>query len=102
MRENLATLYAAVEQGFASPLPAFVKDELEGYVACGVLSRGFAILQCENAECRQKKLVASVQAQFRGASDTRSLPTPPIVSLTRSTPQGDLDLRDASSPCGAG
>jgi hypothetical protein len=40
VRENLATLYAAVEQGFASPLPAFVKDELEGYVACGVLARG--------------------------------------------------------------
>jgi hypothetical protein len=49
----------ALEQGFASPLPSFVKDELEGYLACGVLLRGFAILQCENAECRQKKLVAS-------------------------------------------
>jgi hypothetical protein len=58
VRENLATLYAAVEQGFASPLPAFVKHELEGYLACGVLARGFAILQCENADCRQKKLVA--------------------------------------------
>jgi hypothetical protein len=35
-----------------------VKDELEGYLACGVLARGFAMLRCENAECRQKKLVA--------------------------------------------
>jgi hypothetical protein len=40
VRENLATLNAAVEQGFAWPLPAFVKDELEGYIACGVLARG--------------------------------------------------------------
>jgi hypothetical protein len=58
VRENLATLYAAVEQGFASPLGSFVKDELEGYLACGVLARGSATMQCENAECRQKKLVA--------------------------------------------
>jgi hypothetical protein len=54
VRENLATLYAAVEQGFASPLPTFPKDELEGYLACGVLARGFAIVQCESAECRQR------------------------------------------------
>ena len=40
VRENLLTLYAAAEQGFESPLPAFVRDELEGYVACGVLARG--------------------------------------------------------------
>jgi hypothetical protein len=40
VRENLLTLYAATEQGFESPLPAFVRDELEGYVACGVLARG--------------------------------------------------------------
>jgi hypothetical protein len=58
VRENLATLYAAVEQDFASPTPSFVKDELEGYLACGVLARGFATMQSENAECRQKKLVA--------------------------------------------
>jgi hypothetical protein len=53
VRENLATLCAAVEQGCASPLPSFVKDELEGYLACGVLSRGFAILRCEVDKCDQ-------------------------------------------------
>ena len=56
VRENLLTLYAAIEQGFASPLPAFVKEELEGYVACGVLQRGFAVFFCPS--CQEQRLVA--------------------------------------------
>jgi len=56
VRENVLTLYAAIEQGFASPLPKFVRDELEGYVACGVLSRGFAVFACPS--CEERKLVA--------------------------------------------
>jgi hypothetical protein len=58
LRENLLTLYSAVEHGFATPLPEFVKRELEGFVDCGLLTRGFALLQCENPECREKRLVA--------------------------------------------
>lgn len=50
------TLYAAVEQGFASALPGFVKGELEGFIACGVLQRGFAVLSCPS--CQKRKLVA--------------------------------------------
>ena len=46
VRDNLRTLYAAIERGFAAPLPSFVRDELEGYIDCGVLSRGFAVLAC--------------------------------------------------------
>ncbi len=53
--DNLLTLYAAAEDGFASPLPAFVKDELEGFVNCGVLGRGFAVLACP--DCREQKVV---------------------------------------------
>ena len=56
VRENLLTLYAAVEQGFASPLPSFVRDELDGYVACGVLARGFAVFSC--LMCQERRLVA--------------------------------------------
>jgi hypothetical protein len=57
VRENLATLYAAAEQGFTgTPLPDFVRSELDGYVDCGMLCRGFALLACEG--CPQKKLVA--------------------------------------------
>jgi hypothetical protein len=58
VRENLLTLYAAIEHGLASDVPKFVRDELEGYLDCGLLCRGFALMQCENPECREKKLVA--------------------------------------------
>jgi hypothetical protein len=56
VRENLLTLFAAIEQGFASPLPEFVRSELDGYVNCGVLARGFALLACP--VCAEQKLVA--------------------------------------------
>jgi len=57
VREHLRTLYAAVEHGFeGANLPAFVRADLEGYVACGALNRGFAHLQCE--DCERSLLVA--------------------------------------------
>jgi hypothetical protein len=41
VRDNLLTLYRAVEEGFAgAALPEFVRQELDGFVGCGVLSRG--------------------------------------------------------------
>jgi hypothetical protein len=57
VRENLKTLYAAVEDGFAgAPLPQFVRRDLEGYVDCGLLQRGFALIACR--DCDERKLVA--------------------------------------------
>ena len=56
VRDNLQTLYAAVEDGVASPLPAFVRDELDRYLDCGLLCRGFAWLSCES--CHAQRLVA--------------------------------------------
>ncbi|MEO7670239.1 MAG: transposase zinc-binding domain-containing protein, partial [Polyangia bacterium] len=57
VRENLATLYAATEAGFdGAPLPGFVRQELDGYVGCGSLNRGFAHLRCEG--CSDSRLVA--------------------------------------------
>jgi hypothetical protein len=57
VREHLRTLYAAVEHGFeGATLPAFVRADLEGYIACGALNRGFAHLQCE--DCERPLLVA--------------------------------------------
>lgn len=55
VRDNLRTLYAAAEDGFASPLPGFVKEELEGFIDCGVLARGFAVIACP--DCREQKVV---------------------------------------------
>lgn len=40
VRENVETLYAAIEAGDAGALPAFVRKELEGYLDCGLLCRG--------------------------------------------------------------
>ena len=38
VRENLQTLYAAVQDGFATAaLPEFVRREFEGYLDCGLL-----------------------------------------------------------------
>jgi hypothetical protein len=57
VRENLKTLYAAVEDGFAgAPLPKFVRRDLEGYLDCGLLQRGFALIAC--ADCDERRLVA--------------------------------------------
>jgi hypothetical protein len=52
VRDNLETLYRAVEDGFASaPLPKFVKQEFESFLDCGVLCRGAALLVCEQCPC---------------------------------------------------
>jgi hypothetical protein len=56
VRENLLTLDAAIEQGFASALPGFVRDELEAYVGCGILARGLAVFECPT--CQERRLVA--------------------------------------------
>lgn len=56
VRENLATFYAAVEQGWESGLPEFVRAEFCRYLDCGVLERGFAHLACE--DCGLPRLVA--------------------------------------------
>jgi Transposase zinc-binding domain/Putative transposase len=57
VQDNLQTLYGAVDDG-AVPiaLPRFVKKELEGYLDCGLLSRGFARLRCDG--CAETRLVA--------------------------------------------
>jgi hypothetical protein len=57
VKDNLLTLYAATEAGeAAAPLPAFVREELEGYLGCGLLCRGFARLRCD--DCAEDRLVA--------------------------------------------
>jgi hypothetical protein len=61
MRDNLRTLDEAIEDGFAAPLPAFVRDELEAFVRCGVLAHGFALLRCPDCD-RLARAVASARA----------------------------------------
>ena len=57
VRENLHTLYAAVEHGSVGvALPKFVKRELEAFLNCGLLCRGFVLLKCE--DCDERRLIA--------------------------------------------
>jgi hypothetical protein len=58
VRENLETFYTAIEQGWESGLPAFVRGELSGYLDCSVLERGFAHLACK--DCGQQLHVSSI------------------------------------------
>jgi hypothetical protein len=54
---QLETLYGAVDDGAVKPaLPRFVRKELEGYLDCGLLCRGFARLRCDG--CAETRLVA--------------------------------------------
>jgi hypothetical protein len=48
VRENLATFYAAIEEGWQTGLPDFVRAEFVGYLDCSVMQRGFAHLACED------------------------------------------------------
>jgi hypothetical protein len=58
VRDNLRTLFAAVEDGFAHvALPSFVTKELTAFVDCGVLARGLAIFQCKGS-CKDRVVVA--------------------------------------------
>ena len=56
VRENLATFYAAIEEGWQAGLPAFVRAEFAGFLDCSVMQRGFAHLACE--DCGLPRLVA--------------------------------------------
>ena len=53
VRDNVETLYAAMAESGAE-LPRFVRAELEGYLDCGLLCRGFAHLKCEG--CSEPRL----------------------------------------------
>jgi hypothetical protein len=47
VRDNLETFYGAADDGaIDAVLPKFVRDELEGFLSCGLLCRGFAKLAC--------------------------------------------------------
>ncbi len=57
VRDNLETLYGAIDDGaLGAKLPKHARKELEGYLDCGLLCRGFARLRCEG--CAESRLVA--------------------------------------------
>lgn len=57
VRDNLETLYGAIDDGaLYIRLSKHAKKELDAYLDCGLLCRGFARLRC-NA-CDESRLVA--------------------------------------------
>ena len=57
VRDNLETLYGAIDDGaLAVRVPKHAKKELDAYLTCGVLCRGFARLRC--GSCTDSLLVA--------------------------------------------
>ena len=56
VQEQLETFLAQVQAQTGSGLPAFVKDEFEAFLQCGILAHGFLRVRC--AECAHEKLVA--------------------------------------------
>ena len=57
VKDNLETLYGAIGDGaIAARIPKHARKELEAYLDCGLLCRGFARLKCE--DCGEKRLVA--------------------------------------------
>ena len=64
VRDNLETLYGAIDDGALDVrVPKHAKKELEAYLDCGLLCRGFARLRCE--ACDESRLVA-VACKGRG------------------------------------
>ncbi len=57
-RPETTTLYEVVRDNRALPiaLPAFVRKELDGYLDCGLLCRGFAHVKC--GDCAERRVVA--------------------------------------------
>ncbi|XXZ19844.1 transposase zinc-binding domain-containing protein [Sorangium sp. So ce307] len=57
VRDNVETLYGAIDDGaIAVRIPKHAKKEIEAYLDCGLLCRGFARLRCER--CEESRLVA--------------------------------------------
>lgn len=56
VRENLETLYGAIDDGALEvKIPKHAKKELESYLECGQLCRGFARLKC--GDCKESRIV---------------------------------------------
>jgi Putative transposase/Transposase zinc-binding domain len=67
VREHYATFVAHTEATYAAPLPRYVKDAFERYLACGDFSQGFVRCHCDGCghdvfvafSCKQRGLCPS-------------------------------------------
>ena len=71
VRDNLETLFGAIGDGaIAVRIPKDARKELESYLDCGLLCRGFARLKCEG--CGERRLVA-FSCKGRGYAERRNM-----------------------------
>jgi hypothetical protein len=71
VRDNLETLYGAIGDGaIAVRIPKHARKELEAYLDCGLLCRGFARLKCQ--DCGERRLVA-FSCKGRGYVELRNM-----------------------------
>ena len=64
VRDNLETLYGAVDDGaLAVKIPKHARKELDAYLDCGLLCRGFARLRCA---CCPESLTVAFSCKGRG------------------------------------
>jgi hypothetical protein len=74
VRDNLETLKGAIDEGaIAVRIPKHARKELEAYLDCGLLCRGFARLWCE--ACGKGRLVA-FSCKGRGYVECRNMLSP--------------------------
>ncbi|RPI42492.1 MAG: hypothetical protein EHM59_17710 [Betaproteobacteria bacterium] len=68
MREELETFLAQVEAYAGSSLPQFVKDEVDAFLECGNLTRGFLRLRCTGCAHKESCSPASGTGFVRRAA----------------------------------
>jgi hypothetical protein len=91
VRDNLETLYGAIEdEAIAVRIPKHARKELEAYLSCGLLCRGFARLKCE--DCGERRLVA-FSCKGRGYVERRNMRRPEAVAQATESDAGALALR---------
>jgi hypothetical protein len=91
VRDNLETLYGAIGDGaIAVRIPKHARKELEAYLDCGLLCRGFARLKCE--ECGENRLVA-FSCRGRGYVELRNMHRREAVVQATASDAGALASR---------
>jgi hypothetical protein len=98
VREHYATFVAHAEATYAAPLPRYVTDAFERYLACADFSRGFVRCHCDGCghdvlvsfSCKQRGLCPSCGARRmcdEAANITdRILPSAPVRQWVMSLP----------------
>lgn len=85
--EHLATFLAWADADECRTLPRFVRRELLGYLDCGILQRGFAVVRCGKGElvafsCKGRGFCPSCggrrMADSGGVVGDRVLPEVPV------------------------